>query len=81
MVATHDHLHSALFDKDTGAIHKLPQDCAVIIHATIPLEQPSIIHERLVNEFKRPDIALIDAPVSGGVARSTNGTLVIMGEC
>ncbi|CAG9942845.1 unnamed protein product [Clonostachys rosea f. rosea IK726] len=81
MVATHDHLHSALFDKDTGAIHKLPQDCAVIIHATIPLEQPSIIHERLVNEFKRPDIALIDAPVSGGVARSTNGTLVIMASC
>ncbi|OAP56420.1 hypothetical protein AYL99_09599 [Fonsecaea erecta] len=77
MVANHHHVHSALFD-DNGAVHALPKDCTVIIHATIPPTQPSTIRERLTSEFNRPDVRLIDAPVSGGVARSVNGTLTIM---
>ncbi|KIW24096.1 uncharacterized protein PV07_09830 [Cladophialophora immunda] len=77
MVANHYHVHSALFD-DNGAVHALPKDCTVIIHATIPPTQPSTVRERLTGEFNRPDVRLIDAPVSGGVARSINGTLTIM---
>ncbi|KIW80660.1 hypothetical protein Z517_07276 [Fonsecaea pedrosoi CBS 271.37] len=77
MVANHHHVHSALFD-DNGAVHALPKDCTVIIHATIPPTQPSTVRERLTSEFGRPDVRLIDAPVSGGVARSVNGTLTIM---
>lgn len=78
MVANHHHVHSALFDPENGAVHALPKDCTVIIHATIPPTQPSNVRERLTTEFNRPDVKLIDAPVSGGVARSINGTLTIM---
>ncbi len=78
MVANHHHVHSALFDENNGAVHTLPKDCTVIIHATIPPTEPSNVRERLSNEFGRADVKLIDAPVSGGVARSINGTLTIM---
>lgn len=78
MVANHHHVHSALFDERVGAVHALPKDCTVIIHATIPPTEPLTVRSRLTDEFKRPDVKLIDAPVSGGVARSINGTLTIM---
>ncbi|EXJ82811.1 hypothetical protein A1O3_06626 [Capronia epimyces CBS 606.96] len=78
MVANHHHVHSALFDDKVGAVHALPKDCTVIIHATIPPTEPLSVRSRLTDEFKRPDVKLIDAPVSGGVARSINGTLTIM---
>lgn len=78
MVANHHHVHSALFDEKVGAVHSLRQGCTVIIHATIPPTEPSRVRSRLTDEFKRPDVRLIDAPVSGGAARSINGTLTIM---
>lgn len=78
MVANHHHVHSALFDEKVGAVHALPKGSTVIIHATIPPTQPAEVRKRLTEEFNRPDIKLIDAPVSGGVARSINGTLTIM---
>lgn len=78
MVANHHHVHSALFDAAVGAVHALPKDCTVIIHATVPPTEPLSVRSRLTEEFKRPDVKLIDAPVSGGVARSINGTLTIM---
>jgi 3-hydroxyisobutyrate dehydrogenase len=77
MVANHHHVHSALFEGN-GAVHSLPKKSTVIIHATIPPTEPNKIRDRLSDEFNRPDIKLIDAPVSGGVARSVNGTLTIM---
>ncbi|KAK5105973.1 hypothetical protein LTS08_000089 [Lithohypha guttulata] len=76
MVATHHHVNSALFD--SGAVRDLPQDVPVIIMATVPPTHPGEVRQRLTEEFGRPDIKLIDAPVSGGVARSQNGTLTIM---
>jgi 3-hydroxyisobutyrate dehydrogenase-like beta-hydroxyacid dehydrogenase len=78
MVANHHHVHSALFDDKVGAVHTLPKDCTVIIHATIPPTEPLAVRARMTDEFKRPDVKLIDAPVSGGAARSINGTLTIM---
>lgn len=78
MVANHYHVHSALFDGEGAAIKALPKGCLVIIQSTIPPTQPSEIKKRLVQEFGREDIRLIDAPVSGGAARSVDGTLTIM---
>ena len=78
MVANHHHVHSALFDPEIGAVHALSKNITVIIHATIPPTEPSKVRERLSTEFNRPDVKLLDAPVSGGVARSINGTLTIM---
>ena len=77
MVATHHHVNSALFD-DNGAVHSLPQNATVIIAATVPPTHPAEVRQRLDNDFNRADVKLIDAPVSGGTARSVNGTLTIM---
>lgn len=76
MVATHYHVNSALFD--SGAVKDLPQNVPVIIMATVPPTYPAEVRKRLTEEFGRSDILLVDAPVSGGVARSQNGTLTIM---
>jgi 3-hydroxyisobutyrate dehydrogenase len=78
MVANHHHVHSALFEDQVGAIHGLPKDCTVVINATIPPTQPAEVRRRLSEEFGRADVKLVDCPVSGGVARSTNGTLTMM---
>ena len=78
MVANHHHVHSALFDDKVGAVHGLPKDCTVVINATIPPTQPAEVRRRLTEEFGRPDVTLVDCPVSGGVARSINGTLTMM---
>ena len=78
MVANHHHVHSALFDEKVGAVHRLPKDVTVVINATIPPTQPAEVRRRLTEEFGRGDVKLVDCPVSGGVARSTNGTLTMM---
>lgn len=76
MVATHHHVNSALFE--SGAVKDLPKNIPVVIMATVPPTHPAEVRKRLTEEFNRPDIKLVDAPVSGGVARSQNGTLTIM---
>ncbi|KPI44590.1 putative oxido [Cyphellophora attinorum] len=79
MVANHYHVHSALFDKEKGgAVDSLPKGVIVVVMATIPPTQPSEVRRRLTEEFKREDVRLCDCPVSGGTARSVNGTLTIM---
>ena len=78
MVANHYHVHSALFDGETAAAKALPKGVMVVVMATIPPTQPSEIRKRLTEESGRGDVRLCDCPVSGGVARSVNGTLTIM---
>jgi len=78
MVATHHHVESALFDKDVGAVYGLEKDCAVIIAATVPPMYPLSVRKKLDEQFGRKDVALVDAPVSGGTARAIDGTLTIM---
>lgn len=43
-----------------------------------PPTQPPEVRRRLTEDFNRSDIKVVDCPVSGGVARSTNGTLTMM---
>jgi 3-hydroxyisobutyrate dehydrogenase len=78
MVANHHHVHSALFDDKVGAVSSLPKGVTVVIMATIPPTQPAEVRKRLTEEFGRSDVRLCDCPVSGGTARSVNGTLTIM---
>ena len=79
MVANHHHVHSALFEGgDAAAVKALPKGVTVVVMATIPPTQPGEIRKRLSGEFGRADVQLCDCPVSGGVARSINGTLTIM---
>lgn len=78
MVATHHHVESALFDKEFGAVHGLEKGCVVIITATVPPMYPLSVRKKLDETFGRKDVALVDAPVSGGTARAVDGTLTIM---
>jgi 3-hydroxyisobutyrate dehydrogenase len=72
MVANQTHIESALLTLETGAIHSL------VVHATVSPTFITGLRQSLDKDFHRPDLVLIDAPVSGGTARSANGTLTIM---
>ena len=78
MVATADHLNSALFTPKEGAVHGLAKDATLIIHSTVPPTMIPELRQKLASEYGRDDLILIDAPVSGGVARAKDGTLSIM---
>lgn len=78
MVANHHHVHSALFEGENPAAKALPKGITVVVMATIPPTQPGEIRKRLSGEVGRGDVELCDCPVSGGTARSVNGTLTIM---
>lgn len=78
MVATHQHVESALFDAEIGAIRALPKDIPIIIMATVPPKYPASVRKRFTEDYDRPDVKVVDAPVSGGTVRSANGTLTIM---
>lgn len=78
MVATAAQILSALFDENTGAIHDLPPNSVVILTSTGPPEYTTNIRKLLDEKYKRPDVQLIDGPVSGGALRAANGTLTIL---
>lgn len=78
MVATHQHVDSALFDAEVGAVRALPRNIPIIVMATVPPTYPATLRRRLVEDYDRSDVKVIDAPVSGGTVRSANGTLTIM---
>lgn len=74
MVQDAAQVESLLFGTN-GAAESLSQGAIVILSSTVP---PSFVREleaRLSRLEK--DISLIDAPVSGGVARAANGTLTV----
>lgn len=78
MVAIAAQVHSALFDDETGAIHELPLNATVILSSTGPPEYTPGIRALLDGKYNRPDVLLVDAPVSGGALRAANGTLTIL---
>lgn len=73
MVATPDQLEKALFAED-GAAGALPGGTVVMIMATVGPEAVISAADRLAPI----GVAVIDAPVSGGVQRATTGDLLIM---
>lgn len=58
-----------------GAAEALAQGAIVILSSTVPPSYTKALEKRL-NQLGK-DISLIDAPVSGGVARAANGTLTV----
>ena len=78
MVATADQITSAMFAPQTGVVHGLRKGATLIAHGTVPPTFPAEVQSRLSDEYGRGDVAMIDAPVSGGTARAVNGTLSIM---
>lgn len=78
MVATADQTTSALFDPSTGAILTLPKNATIILCSTVSPKYVPEVRALLDGEFQRPDIQLIDCPVSGGTVRAADGTLTIL---
>ena len=73
MVVNAEQVEDALFGGD-GAAETLPQESAVVVMSTIGPEAVRGIEGRLAGRGVR----LLDAPVSGGVARAGRGDLLIM---
>lgn len=75
MVATSAQATPLFFDEVIGAVQGLRSDATIIMCATVA---PSYMVElcKRLREF-RPDVHLIDSPVSGGAGRAADGTLSI----
>lgn len=76
MVATAGQAEKVLFGTDgtRGAVSALPAGATVVVMATVGVEAIDDWTGRL----SQADIDLVDAPVSGGVARATSGDLLAM---
>lgn len=73
MVATVDQAEDVLFSR-AGAAHALSPGCVVMIMSTVGPEFVVSAADRL----NCLEVALVDAPVSGGVRRASDGDLLIM---
>lgn len=77
MVATAQQAQSVLIDGPDAAAPALPQGAALLLCSTVPCDYVQSLAKQL-SAIGRPDIHLIDCPVSGGAARAADGTLSIM---
>ncbi|RAL14483.1 putative oxidoreductase [Aspergillus homomorphus CBS 101889] len=78
MVASAPQVESVLFDSEDGIAQSLPRNATLLIMSTIPASTAQSLTERLHTTHNRPDIHVVDAPVSGGAKRAADGTLSIM---
>ncbi|CAG8415611.1 unnamed protein product [Penicillium salamii] len=78
MVANSTQTENAFFADSTGAVFGLTQNTVVILCSTVAPGFPVKILDRIHQEFQRPDIQLVDCPVSGGTIRAARGTLTIL---
>lgn len=77
MVANAAQNASLLFDGDDAVIKGLGKGKTFILCSTCPPSFLPELRKRLDEEFQRPDVKLLDCPVSGGTIRAANGTLSI----
>ncbi|OAA54591.1 3-hydroxyacid dehydrogenase/reductase [Niveomyces insectorum RCEF 264] len=84
MVITPAQVSTVLFGDGTNradaAAARLPANAAVVISSTVPPQFCHELRQRLDDEVKRPDVYLLDCPVSGGTPRAADGTLSIFGS-
>lgn len=75
MVANELQAESVLFGQN-GAVSALPSGASVIISSTVSPTYVRQLERHLQDQQK--NLTLVDAPVSGGVKRASEGTLTIM---
>ena len=78
MVATAAQASAVLCHTEACAALTLPQGATVLLCITATPGDLRNICDDLVNTVLRPDLLLLDCPVSGGVNRAANGTLSIL---
>ena len=77
MVTSPSQVSSVLFDGPEGAVNGLKSGAVIIVSSTVPPRFCGELQERVATEFKRPDVFLLDCPVSGGAVRAASGELSI----
>lgn len=77
MVTSSSQVSSVLFEGAAGAINGLRENAVVIVSSTVPPSYSDEVRNRLDDEFSRPDVYLLDCPVSGGTPRAASGELSI----
>jgi len=78
MVARAEQIMSVLFAPRTGAVHALTENATIILHCTV---QPAVLQDvrsRLGSEYRRSDVVVMDAPVTGSMKEAEDGTLTMM---
>ncbi|KAK9318607.1 NAD binding domain of 6-phosphogluconate dehydrogenase-domain-containing protein [Lipomyces starkeyi] len=75
MVVNNVQADSVLFDPKSGAVRALREGAIIILCSTTPPKYLFELRARL--DAVRPDIRLLDCPVSGGSIRAANGELSI----
>ncbi|KAG9148435.1 hypothetical protein Leryth_016916, partial [Lithospermum erythrorhizon] len=75
MVTNESQAESVLFG-DQGAVPALPSGASLLLSSTVSPAFISQLERRLQSE--QMNLKLVDAPVSGGVKRASDGTLTIM---
>ncbi|CAI7642826.1 unnamed protein product [Penicillium crustosum] len=78
MVANSAQTEDVFFADSTGAVFDLTQNAIVILCSTVAPGFPAEILGRIHQDFQRPDIQLLDCPVSGGTIRAARGMLTIL---
>ena len=76
MVASSVQATPLLFDPEIGVVESMPKNATIMMCSTVA---PAYIDEVALRlkDLGRPDIRLIDSPVSGGALRAADGTLSI----
>ena len=76
MVANQYQANPLLLDPEIGATANMPKNAIILMCSTVA---PAYIHRlrKDLDHLGRPDIGLVDCPVSGGAGRAANGTLSI----
>lgn len=77
MVATAAQAHAVLWEGDHPAVPALPPGATLLLCSTVPCAYVQGLARQLADKG-RPDVHLIDCPVSGGALRAAEGTLSIM---
>ncbi|ODQ74459.1 hypothetical protein LIPSTDRAFT_70096 [Lipomyces starkeyi NRRL Y-11557] len=75
MVVNNAQADSVLFDPKSGAVRALREGAIIILCSTTPPKYLFELRARL--DAVRPDVRLLDCPVSGGSIRAANGELSI----
>ncbi|CAK7212390.1 hypothetical protein SBRCBS47491_001447 [Sporothrix bragantina] len=82
MVATAQQAQAVLVDGDLApAAAALPQNAVILLCSTVPCGYVQTLAATLADPngpVRRPDLLLVDCPVSGGATRAADGTLSIM---
>ena len=78
MVANSTQIEDALFAETKGAVFGLALNAVIILCSTVAPSFSVQMLERIHRDFQRPDVQLLDCPVSGGTIRAARGTLTIL---